>query len=1506
MKNQTNSKDIAIIGISGKFPKSRDVNEFWKNLIDGVELTTFFSDDELKSFGMSDVQINDPNFIGVESSIESETFDYSFFGYTQEEASLMDPQIRLFHEQVWVALEDAGCNPHDYLERIGIFVAANDNLNWRVHALTSQGSNVNPFYLNQISDKNYISTLISYKLNLKGPSYYIDTACSSSLTAVHLACRNLLLRECSVAIAGGIRINTLKERGYFYQEGMIFSKDGHCRSFDANASGTISGEGIGVVVLKRLDDAIRDKDSIYAVIKASAVNNDGSNKIGYTSPSVDGQANCIKLAHAIAGIPAASISYIETHGTATKLGDPIEIEALNKAFNFNKEKHCALGSVKSNMGHLSAAAGIAGLIKTALSLKHKIIPPSLNYDEPNPNIDFKNGPFYVNQNCQEWKSVNQEPLRAGVSSFGIGGTNAHIVLEEFSTNEESFDNRPYKIVRLSAKSSASLQRYKNDLIPFLKNNPEVNLSYLSYTLHTTRAKFDIQDYFVCANNQELIDLLKISEEDKFVQETFKKKRKVVFMFPGGGTQFINMGYKIYLSEPYFKKVMDEGFDCLKSINGKDFKKIIFNESLDEFQNKLINDIENIQPLLFLFEYSLAKLFIHWGVKPDMMIGHSLGEYVAACVSGVFTFEDALQIISARGRLMSQVDEGCMLSIGVSAESIPASLLEKVSIAAINSPDSFVASGTIEQIVELEKNLSLKEVPFRRLKIAIASHSEMMNPILEDLKKEINKVKLSKAEIPFISNFDGKYITNEQAISVEYWGSHLKNTVNFSKGIKTLLEDDDVVFIEVGPGTALTTFLQQNNLDKIHRNIISMNLIKHPFEEIDDNKKLMQCVGELWKAGIDVNWNTFYEFEKNFKISAPSYSFEKNVFPVRVDPFSKILENGSRDIKKAENVTEYIYNQKWKQVTYLSLNSQEAFDWTIVFVNDSNLSKSVQKKLKNESSTIFYVKQGEEFVNNGNEFYINIFNEDNYKQLFDYLSTQIKGTCRILHLWNTCDEVDKYSNESLRAIQYSGYFSILNIARSFELKIKNSSLTIDVVISNLFKVFNQDEMKYEKSTVLGALKVIPKEYPQIKCNCIEYDTLEFSDTSNDILNLLILESNTYRSKEIIAYRKGELWEPTYEMIEDKNIVPSGNFKKNGTYLITGGNGGIARVFSEYLVNEYDANLILVGRTYPEDDYLEKLNTGKSKIIFIESDLIDKQILESKISLLIQENELELNGIIHSAGVADFYGLIQDRTNEECENVFVAKILGTKNLYDISLKYTLDFFVMCSSNSSLMAPFGQVGYIAANIFQNYFAQAQRSGNKVISILWDAWKEGGMAIDARKRKSINQELKRYLDQTGITNAEGIKLLEYSILYNLPNFIVSTKDLENWINDSKNLTVDKVIREVEKATAFVKVKTERPLLKSKYIAPTTETEKILCKIWQDFFGIKDIGINDSFFEIGGDSLKAMTIMNTIKKTFGINISLKEMFVKPTIYFLAENIDAINNIHCSSNVDEFFNEIKI
>ncbi|MBW4625284.1 MAG: acyltransferase domain-containing protein [Brasilonema octagenarum HA4186-MV1] len=973
-QNQIGDLDIAVIGMSGRFPKARNLDAFWHNLRSGVESISFFSNQELESVGVDPSLLSDPNYVKANAVLEDiELFDASFFDYSPRTAEIMDPQHRLFLETAWEALENAGYDSKTYEGRISVYGSASIS-SYFLFNLFSNTELLKLVGLDQIRHNNRtdnLTTRVAYKLDLKGSAITVQTGCSSSLVAVHLACQSLIDRECDMALAGGVSVTGLQKAGYLYQEGGILSPDGHCRAFDAQAKGTVGGDGVGIVALKRLADALADGDNIHAVIKGSAINNDGSSKVGYTAPSIDGQAKVIAEALAIAQVEPETISYVETHGTGTVLGDPIEVAALTKSFRAKTKKKdfCALGSVKTNIGHLDTAAGVAGLIKTILALKHKQIPPSLHFQQPNAQIDFANSPFYVNSTLSQWKT-NGTPRRAGVSSFGIGGTNAHVILEETPTTEQGRQrpagvpqrqtptegNPPaalapveataveqgmkYQLLVLSAKTSSALDTATTNLVQHLKQHPNINLADVAYTLGVGRRVFDHRRMVVCQDIDDTVKILETKDPQRvFTHFTEPCEQEVVFMFPGQGSQYVEMGRELYHTEPIFQEQVDYCCKILIPILGLDLRTILYpSEEQQTVAAQQLTQTHITQPALFVIEYALAQLWIAWGVRPSAMIGHSIGEYVAACLAGVFSLEHALVIVTKRGQLMQQQPPGAMLAVPLpEAEVIPL-LGEKLSVAAINAPARCVVSGPIPVIDDLQNRLTEQGVDCRRLHTSHAFHSQMMDPIIDKYTHQLQKVKFNPPKIPFLSNLTGTWITAAQATDPSYWSKHLRSPVRFAEGIAELFKQPNRILLEVGPGHTLSALSKQQAQGRM-----ILSSLRHPHDQQSDVTFLLNSLGQLWLSGIQIDWFSFYANQRRHRLPLPTYPFEREKFWIE---FSKVNELNQLYEKNNQN-----HKQREEKTQDLLVESQKNAFSDMPVIKKESMTESQIEKIINKQNQI---------------------------------------------------------------------------------------------------------------------------------------------------------------------------------------------------------------------------------------------------------------------------------------------------------------------------------------------------------------------------------------------------------------------------------------------------------------------------------------------------------------------------------------------------------------------------
>jgi acyl transferase domain-containing protein len=860
---------IAIIGMAGRFPGAPNLDVFWQNLKNGVESITRFSDDEIEA---SKSLRETPGYVRARAIIDGvDQFDADFFGLQPREAQYTDPQHRLLLETAWEALENAGVDPAQFDGPIGVFAGCSQNTyllhnlasnpGFLAEYLASQQMGAHPALLG--NDKDFVATRVSYKLNLRGPSMAVQCACSTSLVAVCQAAQSLLTFQCDLALAGGVSVTFPQKRGYLYEEGSIVSKDGHCRPFDAAADGTVFGDGVGLVTLKRADEALRDGDPIYAIIRGFAVNNDGSGKVSYMAPSVEGQYEAIATAQALAGVEPDSIRYVEAHGTGTALGDPIEIAALTKAFRAGTDakQFCALGALKGNFGHLEAAAGVAGLIKAVLAVYHGEIPPTLNFEQPNPRIDFAQTPFYVASKLTPWPA-QVAPRRAGVSSFGVGGTNAHLVLEQAPPATIPAHNPAPQLLVLSAKTAPALDAMTLRLQEHLEKHPQADLADVAQTLQLGRRAFPHRRALVAKTSADAATLLagKLS-----TSEAPGRTPPIAFLFPGQGAQQAGMGGDLYASDESFQAAVDTCCELLRPELNLDLRDILFPSTPSPAAEARLTQTSLTQPALFVIEYAMAQMWFARGVRPQIMAGHSLGEYVAAVLAGVFSLADALHLLAVRGRLMQQLPPGQMLAVALPEAELAPFLTDEVGLAAVNGPRSCVVSGPPGAVVAFREKLVAHGAACRELKTSHAFHSAMMDPILVEFGSEVARVRRQPPQIPIVSSMTGRLGTDEDWMSPSYWSGQLRRPVRFADAMGALLVDTSRIFLEVGPGNTLTALARQHPAWQ-------QNRVAIPSLSRKGDDGLLLAMGELWKAGVPMKWDALHAAPR--RVALPTYPFQR--------------------------------------------------------------------------------------------------------------------------------------------------------------------------------------------------------------------------------------------------------------------------------------------------------------------------------------------------------------------------------------------------------------------------------------------------------------------------------------------------------------------------------------------------------------------------------------------------------------------------------------------------------
>jgi len=877
---------VAIIGMSGRFPGARSVAEFWQNQLQGIEAISQFTVEELEVPNAIELA-KQPNYVKARGILcDIDLFDADFFGMLPREAELTDPQQRLFLECCWETFEDAGYDPFRYPGSVGVFAGVSSPSYFLSQFCKTPGfiDKYNGGY--QLANypqmmgnsPDFLATRVSYKLNLRGPAFTMQAGCSTSLLAVCQAYQALLTYQADMMLAGGVSITLPQKRGYFYQDGGMGSADGHTRTFDENAQGTVFGSGVAVVLLKRLEDALRDGDQVYAVIRGVAMNNDGSAKVGYTAPSIEGQSSVIAMAQEVAGVDPATIGYIEAHGTGTPLGDPIEVAALTKAFRAKTQarQFCAVGTAKVNVGHLDIAAGVTGLIHATHVVRYAKMPPTIHFQKPNSRFDFADSPFFVNKTLRDWNSENG-PRRAGVSAFGVGGTNAHVILEQAPRISSQPSLRPLQLLLFSASSESVLEHATTNLREFLGKNPAVDFADVAFTLQEGRHAFAHRRFLVAQSANDAVAALGGPDAKRvFTRARRSSAPKVCFLFPGQGSQQPNMGRELYQTERVFREAVDTCAQLLGPHLGLDLRSVLYPASsvTDEARDKVTQTIL-AQPAIFTVEYALARLWMSWGISPSSMIGHSVGEFVAAVLAGVFSLAEALCLISARGRLMQALPHGAMLSVRLSEEEIRPLLHKEICLAAVNGPSLCVVAGSLDAMTHLEQQLTERNVVHRRLRTSHAFHSAMMDPILEPFLAEVQKCHLREPKTSYISSTTGKWMTAHDATDPVYWTRHLREAVQFSSGINQLRQDENAVLLEVGPGAVLATLAKQHPAKSDNQVVVSS--LGDGSGQTSECVAIQQALGQLWLGGVEPDWKKFHADAKRSRVSLPTYPFERKRF-----------------------------------------------------------------------------------------------------------------------------------------------------------------------------------------------------------------------------------------------------------------------------------------------------------------------------------------------------------------------------------------------------------------------------------------------------------------------------------------------------------------------------------------------------------------------------------------------------------------------------------------------------
>ncbi len=1340
--------DIAIVGRALRVPGARTVAEFWRNLREGVESVRRLTDAELREAGVDAALLNDPNYIKSGAPLDGVAlFDAGFFGFSPREAAIMDPQHRHFLEAAWEAFEDAGHVPESFNGRIGVFGGSGMNAYMPYHLFTNPKlmASTGLFLVRHTgNDKDFLTTRVSYLFDLRGPSVNIQTACSTSLVAIHTACQSLIGQECDMALAGGVTIEMPHGQGYLYQEGEILSPDGHCRAFDKRAKGTIFGSGVGIVVLRRLEDALADGDTVYAVIKASAVNNDGGRKVGYLAPSVDGQAEAVAEALNLSGVPAETITYVECHGTGTPVGDPIEVTGLTHAFRSltNRRNFCALGSVKTNIGHLDTAAGVAGVVKVVEMLRHRTMVPNLHFREPNPEVDWPSTPFYVNDKTTAWDADG--PLRAAVNSLGVGGTNAHLVLEEAPEQPSVPSETPGTVFVLSARSKGSLDRATARLADHLEQHPSLDLQDVAFTLAMGRRRFPVRRAVVAASTEDAIAALRSGSATKLLGAAQTQPgTKVAFLFPGGGAQYPGMAADLYTSEPVFRSRVDSCLELLRVHEGIDLRPLMFPAAGQEAAAaaQLVKPSLAL-PALLTIELAVADQLRAWGITPAAMLGHSMGEYAAAYLAGVFTLRDVLAVVTCRGRLFETLPDGAMLSVPLPEADVLPELLPGLSFAASNGPGLCLVSGEVAAISTLESRFKARGVEARRLQINVAAHSQMLDPILGEFEKYLRSLRLSEPTLPFLSNVTGTWITPADARDPGYWVRHLRQPVRFAEGVETLAADKNlpnVALLEVGPGRTLTSLAQAN--PKVAGGRTMVQSLRHIQDPVSDRHTLLSAIGRLWATGVEPNWNAILGAGRR-RISLPTYAFDHERHWIEPGTGFFLRPESSKTLEKQSDRAQWTYRPVWHPRDRDG-ERRDAARKILVFEDRQGTGRELALELSAAGHSVVVARQGNQFARiDAATFEVRAESREDHAALLRELGAAGLMPSQILHLWAVGDVAA--DNDNGDGSQY--FFPYVSLAQALLEEDPSDPIEVVVVTNGAEAAGTDAAARFPlKSLAQGPVRVVPKEMPSVAWRSV--DLVGSLGSPQAMARTLISEIDTKTTDTRVALRGDDRFVENYERWPIAERHDGWPLRNHGVVIMTGGLGGIALSIAERLARTSQARFVLVGRSSvparaewdalltrldPSDPLVAKIRgiqaieAAGGEVLALSADVSDPAAMRD----VVAKAEARFGAVhagMHAAGVVDDAPL-HGKERQSMEAVLRPKVTGAIALAEALRGRELDFLALFSSSSAALGPAGQTDYVAANAFLNAYAhQLAAQGIPARSVQWGAWREVGMAVAA-----------------------------------------------------------------------------------------------------------------------------------------------------------------------------------